>query len=240
MWDLRRFHTQCSSRHAITCSLRHSPATPWVQIHKSPDGLSPIFVTDYETWEEASRKVHLLALMEGVHAWARREEGGPYCELVMAQHPHAPWPEAWYPFDHDTIDQYAPHAAGVYVIGDGRPTFVGETDDLRARLTFHHSDPGHCLQTSRRVCFPARSRRLARRPRYYSNGSSDGGVPPVIPSPSRTRTPARKLQSQKSARSRRDHADASMAPGPRVDSEQARCARLHASRTVRATPGHPR
>ena len=126
-----------------------SPAFPGyavVQIHKSPEGLSPSFVTDYETWEEASRKVHLLALMEGVHAWARREEEGPYCELVMAQHPHAPWPEAWYPFDHDTIDQYAPHAAGVYVIGNGRPTFVGETDDLRARLTFHHSDPGHCLQ----------------------------------------------------------------------------------------------
>ena len=46
-----------------------SPAFPGyavVQIHKSPAGLSPSFVTDYETWEEASRKVHLLALMEGV------------------------------------------------------------------------------------------------------------------------------------------------------------------------------
>src|SRR5688572_29352628 len=53
-----------------------SPAFPGyavVQIHKSPEGLSPSFVTDYATWEEASRKVHLLALMEGVHAWARRE-----------------------------------------------------------------------------------------------------------------------------------------------------------------------
>ena len=33
-----------------------SPAFPGyavVQIHKSPEGLSPSFVTDYETWEEA-------------------------------------------------------------------------------------------------------------------------------------------------------------------------------------------
>ena len=126
-----------------------SPAFPGyavVQIRKSSDGLSPSFVTDYATWEEASRKVHLLALMEGVHAWARREDKGPYYELVMAQHPHAPWPEAWYAFDRDTIDEYAPHASGVYVIGNGRPVFVGETDDLRTRLRFHFSDPGVCLQ----------------------------------------------------------------------------------------------
>ena len=126
-----------------------SPAFPGyavVQIHKSPTGLSPSFVTDYETWEEASRKVHLLALMEGVHAWARREEEGPYCELVMAQHPHAPWPEAWYPFNRAAIEQHAPHEEGLYVIGNGRPVFVGETDDLRTRLSFHLSEPGHCLQ----------------------------------------------------------------------------------------------
>jgi hypothetical protein len=126
-----------------------SPAFPGyavVQIHKSPEGLSPNFVTDYATWEEASRKVHLLALMEGVHAWARRDDEAAYCELVMAQHPHAPWPEPWYPFDQAAIEQHAPHAAGLYVIGNGRPTFVGETGDLRARLSFHRSDPGHCLQ----------------------------------------------------------------------------------------------
>jgi hypothetical protein len=63
----------------------------------------------------------------------------------MAQHPHAPWPEAWYLFDHDTIAQHAPRAAGAYVIGNGRPMFVGETDDLRTRLSHHHSDPGYCL-----------------------------------------------------------------------------------------------
>jgi hypothetical protein len=126
-----------------------SPAFPGyavVQIYKSPEGLSPSFVTEYETWEEASRKVHLLALIEGVHAWARREEEGAYCELVMAQHPHAPWAEAWYPFDHDMVDQHAPHAAGIYVIGNGRPVFVGETDDLRTRLSFHQSEPGHCMK----------------------------------------------------------------------------------------------
>ena len=126
-----------------------SPAFPGyavVQIHKSPTGLSPSFVTDFPTWEEASRKVHLLALMEGVHAWARREEDGPYCELVMAQHPHAPWSEAWYGFDRNTVDQQAPREAGVYVIGNGRPMFIGETKDLRTRLRFHLSDPGYCLR----------------------------------------------------------------------------------------------
>jgi hypothetical protein len=134
-----------------------SPGYSLVQIHKSPDGLSPGFVTAYDTWEEASRKVYLLAVMEGVHAWGRRDGEDCYCELVMAQHPHAPWPEPWQVFDRETVEEEAPRTPGVYVVGNGRPMFAGETDDLRARLSFHLSEPAICLREIAPLLFSYRA-----------------------------------------------------------------------------------
>jgi len=134
-----------------------SPGYSLVQIHKSPDGLSPGFVNSYETWEEASRKVYLLAQMEGVHAWGRRDGEERYYELVMAQHPHAPWPEPWQVFDRETVEQDVPRTAGVYVVGNGRPMFAGETDDLQARLSFHLAEPGTCLRDIAPLLFSYKS-----------------------------------------------------------------------------------
>jgi hypothetical protein len=57
----------------------------------------------------------------------------------------APWPEAWYPFDHDTIDQAL--TAGVYVIGTVADV-AGETVPA-CSPDLPSLDPAQCLQDVR-------------------------------------------------------------------------------------------
>jgi hypothetical protein len=128
------------------------------QMVRSSPGLVPVLIADYPTWDEAARKGRLLGLTQGVHAWGRRDGEELYSELVMAQHPHAPWPEPWFPFERECVDE-APRAPGVYVIGDGRPAFIGDTDDLAARLSYHLTEPGICLEDVRPLLFSYRATR---------------------------------------------------------------------------------
>lgn len=112
---------------------------------KSPAGLTPVLVADYSTWEEAARKTRLLGLTHGVNAWGRRDHHEGYVELVMASHPQAPWTEPWHVLDREVVNERVPRVSGIYLIGSGRPAFVGATDDLQARLLFHLTEPGSCL-----------------------------------------------------------------------------------------------
>jgi hypothetical protein len=121
------------------------PGFTLVRMQKSAAGLAPALVTDFSTWEEAWRKARLLAMMEGVHAWAAPDGNDRYVELVMAYHEHAPWTGPWRPLDREVLAREVPREAGVYLLGSGRPVFAGDTDDLYARLMFHLAEPGPCL-----------------------------------------------------------------------------------------------
>jgi hypothetical protein len=107
--------------------------------------LSPVWVTEYTTWEEASRKARLAALAEGVHAWGRESDTSDYIELVMAQHPHAPWWNPWHPFDRTWVDKAVPRVSGIYILGDGHPAFIGHSNNLHTRLVSHLLEPLGCL-----------------------------------------------------------------------------------------------
>ena len=107
--------------------------------------LSPVWITEYTTWAEASRKARLAALAEGVHAWGRQSDATDYVELVMAQHPHAPWSSPWHPFDRKWVDNSVPRASGIYMLGDGHPAFIGHSDNMHMRLVSHLLEPLSCL-----------------------------------------------------------------------------------------------
>jgi hypothetical protein len=151
------------------------PGFTLVRMQKSAIGLAPAPVTDFSTWEEAWRKARLLAMMEGVHAWASSDRKDGFVELVMAHHEHAPWAWPWRPLDRETIMREVRRESGVYLLGAGRPMFIGETDDLYARLMFHLAEPLPCLQVRPLLfsCKPAatvddRKQLLARLVRWWA------------------------------------------------------------------------
>jgi hypothetical protein len=124
------------------------PGFTLVRMQKAAAGLTPSFVTDCATYEEATRKARLLALMEGVHAWASPSDRDEYTELVMAYHEHAPWAQPWHVLDRGTLAVEIQRGPGVYLIGDGRPRFIGESDDVYARLMFHLADLEPCMKVT--------------------------------------------------------------------------------------------
>jgi hypothetical protein len=124
------------------------PGFTLVRMQKSAAGLAPTLVTDFTTWEEAWRKARLLAMMEGVHAWASSDRKDGFVELVMAHHEHAPWTPPWRPLDRETVAREVRREPGVYMLGAGRPMFVGDTHDLQARLMFHLAEPLPCLRAN--------------------------------------------------------------------------------------------
>jgi hypothetical protein len=125
-----------------------NPGFTLVRMQRAVTGLTPAVVTDCGTWEEATRKARLLALMEGVHAWASPDGRDEYTELVMAHHEYAPWTQPWHVLNRDTLAREIPREPGVYLIGNGRPSYVGESDDVYARLMFHLADGGPCLEVN--------------------------------------------------------------------------------------------
>ncbi|HEX5070020.1 MAG TPA: hypothetical protein VFV78_07365 [Vicinamibacterales bacterium] len=126
----------------------NDPGYTLVRMQKSGTGLLPAIVTDFSTWEEAIRKARLLALMEGVRAWASPDGNDRFIELVIADHEHAAWAGAWRPFDRETLAHEVGREPGIYLLGNGRPLYAGDTDDLYARLMFHLAEPNPCLQVS--------------------------------------------------------------------------------------------
>jgi hypothetical protein len=103
------------------------------------------FVGCEASWQQALRKSYLLSLSRGAQVLATRD--GPPLRVLDAP---ALWFGAsreWHLHTLDVIERVVPAEAGVYVLRASGPIMIGETDDLRRRLTYHLTHLDSCPES---------------------------------------------------------------------------------------------
>jgi hypothetical protein len=103
------------------------------------------------SWPSAVRKAYWYALFKNAQLWTSRDS--MTLELVDAERVWLAASRRWWPLERDAVARHAPAEPGIYMLRAATPVFVGDTDDLQGRLSYHLAHPLSCQEAARALLF---------------------------------------------------------------------------------------